>query len=65
MFFIFIMLSIAPLSYKHVIPETVVGLCFFPPQRETVNTGKWSLVLLDKLKILISNVISLLMASLS
>ena len=59
------MLSIAPLSYKHVIPETVVDLCFFLPKRETVNTGKGSLVPLDKLNILVSNVSSLLMASLS
>ena len=55
---------VAPLSHKHVIPSTVVALCFFPTQRETVTIGKGSLVPLDELKLLISNVGSLLMASL-
>ena len=61
MCFIFIMLLVAPLSHKHVRPETYVDICFFPTKRETVTTGKGLLVLLDKLKLLVSNVGSLLM----
>ena len=56
---------VAPISHNNVIRETVVALCFFPCQIETVNTGKGLLVPLDKLKILVSKVGSLLMASLS
>ena len=63
--FLFIMIPVAPLSHKHVRPSTVVALCLLPPQRETVTTGKGSLVPLDKLKLLVSIVGSLLMASLS
>ena len=55
---------VAPLSHKHVITATVVALCFFPPRIETVTTGKGSLVPPDKLKLLVSNLGSLLMASL-
>ena len=51
-------------SHKHVKLATVVAICFFPPRRETVTTGKGSLVPLDKLKLLVSNVGSLLMDSL-
>ena len=55
---------VAPIYHKHVKPETVVDLFLFTPMRETVTTGKGSLVPLDKLKLLVSNVRSLLMASL-
>ena len=47
---------VAPLYHNHVIPETVVDLCFFPPRMETVTTGKGLLVPLDKLKLIVSNV---------
>ena len=55
------MLLVAPLSHKHGRLATVVALFFFPPRRETVTTGKGLLVPLDKLKLLVSNVGSLLM----
>ena len=58
------MLLVAPLPRNHVRPATVVAICFFPPRRETVNTGKGLLVHIYKLKLLVSNVGSLLMASL-
>ena len=54
-------MSVALLSHKHVRPATVVAISFFPPHRETVTTGKGLLVPLDKLKLLASNVGSLLM----
>ena len=68
----FIMLSMlyfyhtvrALLSHKYTRLSTVIALCFFPPRRDTVVTGKGSLVPLDKLKLLVSNGGSLLMASL-
>ena len=57
--FSIIMLLVDPLPYKHIRPETVVDICFLPPQRMTVNTGKGSLFHLDRLKILLSNALSL------
>ena len=56
------MLSLAPLSHRHVRPAPTVALCFFPTQMETVKTGKGSIVPLDKLKLLFSCVGSLSMA---
>ena len=53
------MLSVAPIPHNHVIPATTFDLFFFAPRRETVTTGKGSLVPLDKLKLLISNVINM------
>ena len=55
-YFLFITLLVALLSHKHVIPATLVALCFLPPQRVTVTNGKGSLFPLDKLKLLVSNV---------
>ena len=54
----------APLSHKHVRPETVFVLCFLPSRNETITTGRGLLVLLDEIKPLVSNVISLLISSL-
>ena len=51
---IFIMLSIAPLSHKHVRPATVIAICFLPRQRLTVTNCRGYLALLDKLKLLLS-----------
>ena len=47
--FLLMVMSVAPLSYRHVNPETIVALCFLPPRRLTVTTGRFSLVPLDKL----------------
>ena len=68
----FIMLSMS--SFYHAVvssaipqaclPATVVALCFFPSRREIFTTGKGLLVLLDQLKLIVSNFSSLLMASL-
>ena len=60
----FVVPHLRDISRNHVRPATVVAICFFPPRRETVTTGKGSLVPLDKLKLLVSNVGSLLMDSL-
>ena len=57
--FIFIMLSVAPLLQKNVRPGTVVDLCLLPTWRLTVTTVKGSLVLLDQLEVLVSNIGSL------
>ena len=46
------MLLVALISHKHFRPATIVALCLFPPQKETVTTGKGSLVPLDKLKLI-------------
>ena len=56
---IFIMLTVDPLSHNNGRLETSVALCFLPPRRLTFNTGKGSLVPLDQLKLLVSNVGSL------
>ena len=53
------MLLVDPLTPKHVITELVFYLCFLPPQRATVTTGKGSLLPPDELNILVSNVGSL------
>ena len=58
------MLLVAPLSHKHVRLAIFVAICFFPNRRETVTTSKGLLVPLDKLKLLLSNLVSLFMASL-
>ena len=63
-FRLIIMLLVNPPSHKHVRPETVVALCFFPPRRDTVTTGKGLVLPLDKLKLLVSNFGSILMAPL-
>ena len=62
--FLFIMLSVALLSHKNVRPATVLALCSLTPWRLTGTTDKVYLFPIDKLKILVSNVESLLMASL-
>ena len=58
------MLLVAPLSHKHVVPATVAALYLLSPRRDTVTNGKGFLVPLDNLNLLVSNVGSLLMASL-
>ena len=40
------MMLVYPLSHKHFRPETVVDICFLPPRRLTVTTGRGYLVLL-------------------
>ena len=59
------MLSIAPLYHKHVRPETVVDLSFFPRWREKVTTGKGLIVPLDQLKLFVSKSGSLIMDELN
>ena len=58
------MMLVALLSHKHFRTEIVVDLCFSTPRREAVTTRKRLLVPLDKLKLIVSNIGSLLMASL-
>ena len=55
---------VASISHKHDIPETVVAVSLFNLWRETVTTGKGLIVPLYKLKLLVSNAGSMLMASL-
>ena len=57
------MLLVALLLYRRVSPDIIVALCFLPPLRLTVPTGKGSLVPLDRINLL-SNFGSYLMASL-
>ena len=59
---LFIVLLLALLSHKHVRPANIAAIGIFPPRRETVTTDKGSLVPLDKLKMISSNVGLLLMA---
>ena len=47
-----IMLSVALLSHRHVRPAIIFNLCFLPPWRLIVTTGRRSLVPLDKLNLL-------------
>ena len=39
------------ISHRHVRPEIIVYLCFLTPKRMTGNTGRGSLVTLDKLNL--------------
>ena len=50
-YIIFIMLSVAPLSHKHAIPEAVFALCLLPTRRLTVTNVRGHLVPLDKLNV--------------
>ena len=59
------MMSVSLLSYNNVRPATVVATCFLPSHRVTVFTGKGSLVQIEELTLLVSNVGYLLMSSLS
>ena len=63
--FLFIVLLVAPLSHKHGRPSTVFAIYLLPPQRKTITTGMGSIAPLDELKLLLSNIGSLQMASLS
>ena len=58
-FLVLIVIPIALLSHMHVRQATFVALYLLPPQRVTVTTGKGSLVPLDELKLLVTNVGSL------
>ena len=64
-YFLFIVLLVALLSHKHVIPETFGYLHLFPTRRDTITNGKELLVPLHKLKLLVSNLGALLLAPLS
>ena len=57
------MMSVSPLSDRHVRPEIIVTLCFLPPWRLTVTACMQYLVPIDK-QILLSNFGSYTMASL-
>ena len=61
-YFILILMSVAPLSHRQVVPATVVDLCLLPPRRLTVTTIRGYLVPLDKINVL-SKFGSFLMAS--
>ena len=60
---LWIILSVAPLSHRHVRPAIIGSFCLLTPWRLAVTTGKGSLVPLDKINLL-SNFGSFSMASL-